>query len=158
MFGKKAVATLIKQMEDKRKEFGLIVAGYPQNMEKFLKSNPGLKSRFDRTYRFEDFSEEDLYTIALRMFKQRSLKPNKEASEHIKKYLTGLYVNRDKFFGNARSVRKMVEKAHRNQELRMASLPKSKRTATVMRILTLDDVKEFKVKESARSTGLGFKL
>jgi hypothetical protein len=52
MFGKKAVATLIKQMEDKRKEFGLIVAGYPQNMEKFLESNPGLKSRFDRTYRF----------------------------------------------------------------------------------------------------------
>ena len=157
-FGKKAVATLIKQMEDKRKEFGLIVAGYPQNMEKFLESNPGLKSRFDRTYRFEDFSEEDLYTIALRMFKQRLLKPNKEASEYTKKYLTGLYVNRDKFFGNARSVRKMVEKAHRNQELRMASLPKSKRTATVMRTLTLDDVKEFKVKESARSTGLGFKL
>ncbi len=157
-FGKKAVATLIKQMEDKRKEFGLIVAGYPQNMEKFLESNPGLKSRFDRTYRFEDFSEEDLYTIALRMFKERALKPNKEASEHIKNYLSGLYANRDKFFGNARSVRKMVEKAHRNQELRMASLPKTKRTATVMRTLTLEDVKEFKVKEQARRAGLGFKL
>ncbi len=157
-FGKKAVATLIKQMEDKRKEFGLIVAGYPQNMEKFLESNPGLKSRFDRTYRFEDFSEEDLYTIALRMLKERSLKPNKEVSEHIKSYFSSLYGNRDKFFGNARSVRKMVEKAHRNQELRMASLPKSKRTATVLRTLTLEDVKEFKVKEPARRAGLGFKI
>ncbi|RLD89987.1 MAG: AAA family ATPase [Bacteroidetes bacterium] len=157
-FGKKAVATLIKQMEDKRKEFGLIVAGYPQNMEKFLESNPGLKSRFDRTYRFEDFSEEDLYTIALRMLKERSLKPNKEVSEHIKSYFSSLYGNRDKFFGNARSVRKMVEKAHRNQELRMASLPKSKRTATVLRTLTLEDVKEFKAASRQKSSGLGFKL
>lgn len=157
-FGKKAVATLIKQMEDKRKDFGLIVAGYPQNMEKFLESNPGLKSRFDRTYKFNDFSENDLFSIALRMLKERSLKPNKEASNHIKSYLTSLYVNRDKFFGNARSVRKMVEKAHRNQELRMATLPRSKRTATVLRTLTLDDVAEFKVVSREKSPGLGFRL
>ncbi len=156
-FGKKAVATLIKQMEDKRKDFGLIVAGYPENMEKFLESNPGLKSRFDRTFNFKDFTEEELYTIAMSMFEDRSLKPDKEAGEHIKKYLSSLYANRDKFFGNARSVRKMVEKAHRNQELRMASIPKTKRTPAAMTTLILEDVKEFKIEETRRGTGLGFK-
>ncbi len=156
-FGKKAVATLIKQMEDKRKSFGLIVAGYTQNMEQFLESNPGLKSRFDRTFQFKDFTEEELYAIALMMFGQRSLKPDKEAAAHIKKYLSSLYANRDKFFGNARSVRKMVEKAHRNQELRMASLPKTKRTAEAMNKLVLKDVQEFKIEEPGRRTGLGFR-
>ena len=156
-FGKKAIATLIKQMEDKRKEFGLIVAGYPDNMENFLESNPGLKSRFDRSFRFEDFSEEDLFIIAKRMLDDKSLKPNKEASEHIKTYLAALYAGRDKFFGNARSVRKMVEKSYRNQELRMASLAKEQRTKKAMATLILEDVQEFKVGTKARNVGLGFK-
>jgi hypothetical protein len=126
-------------------------------MEQFLESNPGLKSRFDRSFQFEDFSEKDLYTIALRMLAEKSLKPNKEASEHIKSYLAALYANRDKFFGNARSVRKMVEKAYRNQELRMASLAKSQRTKKAMATLILEDVLEFKVGIKAGNAGLGFK-
>lgn len=156
-FGKKTVATLIKQMEDKRKEFGLIVAGYPQNMKEFLKSNPGLSSRFDRTFHFEDFSAADLFTIAVSMLSEKSLKPDKATADHIKSYLTTLYEKRDKFFGNARSVRRMVEKAHRNQELRMASLPKAQRTKKAMGTLSLDDVKEFVVGATKKSVGLGFK-
>jgi SpoVK/Ycf46/Vps4 family AAA+-type ATPase len=156
-FGKQAVATLIKQMEDKRKEFALIVAGYTQNMEEFLKSNPGLKSRFDRTFHFEDFSAEELHTIATRMFEAIGIHPDKEADDHIKNYLNTLYLARDRFFGNARSVRKMVEKAHRNQELRMASLPKAKRTENAMSTLVLDDVKEFQAKALKQAKGLGFK-
>ncbi|MCF6171302.1 MAG: AAA family ATPase [Bacteroidales bacterium] len=156
-FGKKAIATLIKQMEDKRKEFGLIVAGYPDNMERFLESNPGLQSRFDRSFKFEDFSEKDLFIIAKRMLSEKGLKPNKEASEHIQTYLAALYAGRDKFFGNARSVRKMVEKSYRNQELRMASLAKAQRTKKAMATLILEDVQEFQLGTKARNVGLGFK-
>jgi SpoVK/Ycf46/Vps4 family AAA+-type ATPase len=156
-FGKQAVAILIKQMEDKRKEFGLIVAGYTKNMEEFLKSNPGLKSRFDRYFHFDDFAAEELYTIAIRMFSDVELTPDKEADEHIKNYLKGLYENRDRFFGNARSVRKMVEKAYRNQELRMASLPKEKRTKKAMNTLVLEDVAEFQVQVIKQVKGLGYK-
>jgi SpoVK/Ycf46/Vps4 family AAA+-type ATPase len=156
-FGKKALATLIKQFEDKRKEFGLIVAGYPENMKNFLESNPGLKSRFDRSFQFEDFSEKDLYTIALRMLAEKSLKPNKEAAGHIRTYLSALYANRDKFFGNARSVRKMVEKAHRNQELRMASMAKEQRTKKAIATVILEDVLEFQTRATSRTVGLGFK-
>lgn len=156
-FGKKSIATLTKQMEDKRKEFGLIVAGYTQNMKEFLESNPGLQSRFDRTFNFKDFTAEDLYTIAENMLEQRSLKLDQEASDHIKDYLNSLYAGRDKFFGNARSVRKIVEKAHRNQELRMASLPKTKRTSKVMATIALEDVKEFQVQVSKQPKSLGFR-
>jgi len=156
-FGKQAVATLIKQMEDKRKEFGIIVAGYTQNMEEFMKSNPGLKSRFDRTFHFEDFTAEELYTIAIRMFDAAGLKPGAGTDTLIKSYLNALYLNRDKFFGNARSVRKMVEKACRNQELRMASLPKEKRTQNVLETIVLEDVAEFSIPEFKQGKPLGFK-
>jgi len=157
-FGKKVVATLIKQMEDKRKEFALIVAGYIGNMEEFLKSNPGLKSRFDRTFEFKDFTEEELYSIAINMFSERGIQPTVEAANYIREYLNSVYLDRDIFFGNARSVRKMVEKAHRNQELRMASLPKEKRTSEAIGTLILDDVKEFQMVEAIQEPRLGFKF
>lgn len=142
-FGKKAIAALIKEMEDHRGEFGLIVAGYTDNMKRFLETNPGMKSRFDRTFHFLDFTEEELWEIAVNMFAQRGLKVDKEASKHIKTYIGHLYQNRSKFFGNARSIRKMVEKTNRNQELRMANLEKDQRTAKKMETIVLEDVKEF---------------
>ena len=78
---------------------------------------------------------------------------------HLKKYIAHLYAGRNKFFGNARSIRKMVEKAYRNHELRMADLPKNKRTKAIMKSLILNDVMEFKAggAEKGRS-GIGFKF
>jgi SpoVK/Ycf46/Vps4 family AAA+-type ATPase len=159
-FGKKAVAALIKEMEDKRSQFGLIVAGYTENMDEFLESNPGLKSRFDQTFEFEDFTEDELWKITIGMFGSRDIVPDEEASNHLKEYIKHLYVNRDKFFGNARSVRKLIEKAVRNHELRMADLAKDKRTQNIISTLTLDDVKEFvpNKSKSVQRRPLGFKL
>jgi SpoVK/Ycf46/Vps4 family AAA+-type ATPase len=159
-FGKKAVAALIKEMEDKRSEFGLIVAGYTENMEEFLESNPGLKSRFDQTFEFKDFTEEELWQIALSMFNGRDLKPDSEAEKHLKEYISYLFKSRDKFFGNARSVRKLVEKAVRNHELRMADLSKKQRTEKEILTLSIDDVKEFvpNSEKTNQRRPLGFKL
>jgi len=142
-FGKKAIAALIKEMEDKRSQFGLIVAGYTKNMENFLETNPGLKSRFDRNFHFKDFTEKELWDISANMFAAKGLTPDKKAEEHLLKYISFLYEHRDQFFGNARSMRKIVEKACRNQELRMADLSKRQRTEKMMSTLTLEDVKEF---------------
>ena len=142
-FGQKAIAALIKEMEDHRSEFGLIAAGYTQNMVDFLESNPGLKSRFDNHFVFEDFTETELWEIAENMYHSKGIKVDKPAAEHLKDYITYLYQNRDKFFGNARSMRKIVEKSTRNHELRMADLNKSQRTKKMMATLSLDDVKEF---------------
>ena len=158
-FGKKAIAALIKEMEDHRGEFAVIAAGYPDNMSRFLESNPGIKSRFDRTYHFEDFSEEELWTIAVGMLAQKGLKADKKAEAHIKKYIAHLYAGRNKFFGNARTMRKMVEKAYRNHELRMADMAKAKRTKAIMATLNLADVEEFEPgKVKGGRQGIGFKF
>ena len=142
-FGKKAIAALLKEMEYHRGEFGVIAAGYTDNMKSFLKSNPGLKSRFDTTYHFEDFNEEELWTICLSMFMSKELKVDSKAEVHIKSYIKQLYKAKTKYFGNARTIRKLVEKANRNQQLRMANLVKSKRTKKMMTSIILADVIEF---------------
>ena len=64
-FGREAIETLLKRMEDRRGEFIVIAAGYTQNMEKFMESNPGLKSRFDKVFNFEDFNADELFTVAI---------------------------------------------------------------------------------------------
>lgn len=142
-FGKKAVAALIKEMEDHRGEFSVIVAGYTDNMKHFMETNPGMKSRFDKTFHFIDFSEEELWNITNNMLQNKELKANKQAEKHLKKYISHLYHNRNKFFGNARSMRKIVEKTVRNQELRMANLAPSKRTKRMISMVTIDDVLAF---------------
>jgi len=157
-FGQKAVAALVKEMEDNRNKFGVIVAGYPKNMLNFLESNPGLKSRFDRTFTFEDFTSEELYEIAVMMYSRENMHPDSKAAEHIKNYLDVLFQNRNQFFGNARSVRKIVEKSIRNQYLRMADLPKNKRTKKMVSTLILDDVEEFKLEEAGGRRSIGFRL
>jgi len=157
-FGQKAIAAIIKEMEDHRSEFGLIVAGYTKNMEDFLETNPGLKSRFDQNFHFEDFTESELWEIALSMYGTKGLTPSTEAEEYLKTYIKFLFDNRDRFFGNARSIRKIVEKSTRNQELRMADIPKKQRTKKIMSTLSVDDVKEFVASDtkSSRRKTLGF--
>jgi len=142
-FGKKAIAALIKEMEDHRGKFSVIVAGYTDNMKRFLETNPGMKSRFDKTFHFIDFTESELWEITKNMFSSKGLKVEQKAEQHLKTYIAYLYKYRNKFFGNARSMRKIVEKSTRNQELRMANLPKNKRTKASINTLNLEDVLEF---------------
>lgn len=157
-FGKEAIETILKYMEDNRGKFAVIVAGYTDNMNEFLESNPGLKSRFDNILAFEDYKTDELFTIAVNMLKKENLKLDPAAEIHIKAYLQGLFDKRDKYFGNARSVRQMVEQAIKNQNLRMASTEASQRTKEMIESLTLLDVAEFKVTETQQKTRLGFRL
>lgn len=120
-FGDEAIQTLLKRMEDHRGEFFVFVAGYPENMETFLKANPGLASRFDKMLRFEDYSPEELLEIALYMFRQEAYKVAEDAREYLGRYLAFLYQHRDKYFGNARVVRQVVLEVIKNQNLRVSA-------------------------------------
>ncbi|NOZ34770.1 MAG: AAA family ATPase [Chlorobi bacterium] len=156
-YGNEAIEVILKNMEDNRGKFAVIVAGYPGNMEMFLKMNPGLKSRFDKTLIFKDYKPGTLYEICLQMLKPEDLIPNKHAETYLKAYIKRLYDTRDKYFGNARTVRKIVEEAVRKQNLRMASVPARERSPEAVRTLTYEDVKDIEVNKTlGSSSSIGF--
>jgi len=157
-FGKEAVEVVLKRMEDLRGQLAVVVAGYPDNMHKFLETNPGLESRFDRHYVFYDYTAEELMAIAKILLKKEELKATAEAEQHLQGYLNVLYDNRDKYFGNARTVRQVIGEAVKNQHLRMAELPAAERTPDTLSTLTLADVEEFKYVEESRRQSVGFRL
>ncbi len=157
-FGQEAVQVILKRMEDFRGKFGVIVAGYPDNMHQFIESNPGFKSRFDKTFLFEDYAPEQLITIALNILQKEGLKPEEKAREHMMSYLTTLYDKRDKHFGNARSVRQMVGEVVKKQNLRLAGMDAASRTAQELEKLSFDDVKHLAITDSQHKQTLGFRL
>lgn len=127
-FGKEAIDTLLKRMEDDRGKFICIAAGYTDDMHKFLESNPGLQSRFTKKIEFEDYAPDELMVIAHSIFKSKGLKMSPEAEEAVKIHFNELYRQRDKNFGNARLVRNLVDASARNHLLRVADIPKDERT------------------------------
>lgn len=147
-FGDEAIQTLLKRMEDHRGQFFVFVAGYPDNMESFLKANPGLSSRFDKILKFDDYEPQELYQIALLMFSEEQIIPTPEAEEYLQEYLTYTYKFRDKYFGNARSVRSIVLEAIKAHNLRLAALSPEDRDKNPPNILTIDDVKGLKMDKS----------
>lgn len=159
-FGDEAIQTLLKRMEDNRGKFFVFVAGYPDNMEAFLKANPGLASRFDKMLRFDDYSPEELVQIAAMMLEEHGLIPTPEAEHHLRKYLTFVYDYRDKYFGNARTVRSIITDAIKNQNLRLAALNPEEKLTSPVNLLTLEDVIPFKLDKSSFSfekKTIGFK-
>ncbi len=147
-FGSEAIQTILKRMEDHRGEFFIFVAGYPDNMEAFLKANPGLRSRFDKILKFEDYEPAELYEIAQLMLKEEKMLLAPEAEEHLKKYLSFLHEFRDKYFGNARTVRNIITEAIKNQNLRLSALPVDEREPAIINLVTLADVESFKLDKS----------
>ncbi|MBX7095959.1 MAG: AAA family ATPase [Flavobacteriales bacterium] len=162
-FGMEAINTLLKRMEDNRDDFVVIAAGYTDNMNEFLMTNPGLRSRFERVFQFEDYKPEELMKIADFMLKAENMKADQEAMEHLQAYFTALWNVRDKFYGNAREVRKVIGEAIKNQNLRMASMDAKARTMEMVSTLTKADVEEFsldKIKGQQTQGGkpLGFRI
>ncbi len=108
-FGQEAIDTLVKGMEDEREDLIVIVAGYPDLMDKFIKSNPGLKSRFQKTIYFPDYNADDLYKVFLRFAKENDYKLSEDASVYLKNKLEEYVRNTDEYFGNARDVRNFLD-------------------------------------------------
>lgn len=160
-FGREAIETLLKRMEDQRGNFIVIVAGYPDNMARFLESNPGLKSRFDKFVHFEDYNTEELYTIADNLLQKEFLFLSQEAGAHLKTYIEQLVTHRNKYFGNARTMRKIVADIVHHQNLRMAEIPSAQRTPEMIKTVALEDVQSFKTDIEHKGGGremIGFKM
>lgn len=121
-FGQEAIDTLLKAMEDNRKDLVVIVAGYEALMERFIASNPGLESRFNRYFLFEDYNGEELYKIFSSMCEKNRYTLTKAGTAFVKSYLQELYDTRDGNFGNARDVRNFFENVISVQADRVAAM------------------------------------
>ena len=109
-------------MEDNRNDFIVIVAGYTEPMKKFINSNPGLRSRFNKYIEFPDYKPEELVEMFRRMCKDNSYELSSEAETALEELFSELYAARDESFGNGREVRNIFEKAVSRQATRIASL------------------------------------
>jgi SpoVK/Ycf46/Vps4 family AAA+-type ATPase len=121
-FGQEAIEVLLKRMEDDRDKFVVIVAGYPEPMTQFLESNPGLPSRFNKKYLFNDFSERELKEIFLFYLEKSSYRLAEDAQNDLLKRINEKLKHKDKFFGNARWVRKLFEACKISQAQRLSTM------------------------------------
>ncbi|HHX77697.1 MAG TPA: AAA family ATPase [Firmicutes bacterium] len=118
-FGKEAIDTLVKAMEDYKQDLIVILAGYRREMELFMLTNPGLMSRFPIQIDFPDYTREELMLIADQMAREREYYLDQEAREKLNKYLESINYNTLNF-SNARLIRNIIEAAIRKQALRLA--------------------------------------
>lgn len=121
-FGTEAVDTLVKLMEDHRDNLVVIVAGYTEEMKKFLKSNTGLISRFNKFINFPDYSKEELVEIMCSMISDAGLEIDEEAKAAVLTMLDGKTAEEWEAFGNARGIRNLFEKIVMNQANRLVML------------------------------------
>ncbi|WP_027340258.1 AAA family ATPase [Halonatronum saccharophilum] len=137
-FGKEAIDTMVKAMEDKRDNLVIILAGYPKEMETFLSSNPGLRSRFPIQVDFEDYSLEELIEIAKMMIAEREYKLTKGGEAKLYNILSTIRKGVGPEEGNARTVRNIIEEGIRNQALRL--MKKDKVTKEDLMAITREDL------------------
>ena len=120
-FGQEAVDTILKAMEDHRDDFVVIVAGYPDLMEEFISSNPGLKSRFNKYINFSDYTAEELYEIFCLYCKEQDLQFGKDCEDYLKRHFQEMIDDKKADFANGRDVRNFFENAIRAQSDRLVA-------------------------------------
>ena len=118
-FGQEAVDTLVKLMEDHRDDVVVIVAGYTEEMNGFLASNPGLSSRFSHRVEFTDYAADDLVVIVERQAEASGFACGPGLSERLREHFASM--TRDRSFGNARQARKVFESLVTRQAFRLSA-------------------------------------
>jgi energy-coupling factor transporter ATP-binding protein EcfA2 len=121
-FGREAIDTLVKYMEDHRDDLAVVAAGYTEEMVEFIDSNPGLRSRFNRTITFPDYTDDELIAIFQRLGSKNRYVPTSAAIDAVRAILRDQ--SRDKGFGNARFMRNLFERAVSNQAGRIIGIEK----------------------------------
>jgi SpoVK/Ycf46/Vps4 family AAA+-type ATPase len=119
-FGREAVETLLKLMEDHRDDVVVIVAGYTDEMQRFLSSNPGLASRFSRRVEFEDYSTDELVEIMRNQAAANGYECTPETVQALRAYVDA--IPRDRTFGNARLARQLLETMMTRQARRLGGM------------------------------------
>ena len=138
-FGVEAVQTLLKRMEDDRDRFVVVLAGYPEPMKRMLQSNPGLSSRFQRTYVFEDYDARDLLRIFYSFCQKYHYQLPKPTRRKLLLGFRQMIENKDEHFGNGRLARNLFEQSIRHMSSRIVS--EQRLTRDLLTTIEPDDVK-----------------
>ena len=138
-YGQEAISTLLKRMEDYRDRLVVIIAGYKDEMQRFIDSNPGLQSRFNRYIDFPDYSGLELADIFKMYMKKNQYTLALDAEEYLKERFEYAVAHKDRNFGNARYARNVFEKAIQQQANRLEG--RSNLTDRELTELTVDDLK-----------------
>ncbi len=139
-YGKEAIDTLMKRMEDDRGKFVVIAAGYKDKMEEFLMMNPGLASRFTHKLHIDDYNEDELLAIFKHMAQkdQYNLSPTAEF-----KALDTIYrmvLNKDESWGNAREMRNLLDATIQKLSLRVSQMPPEEVTKETYQLILPEDI------------------
>ncbi|MBQ2992090.1 MAG: AAA family ATPase [Clostridia bacterium] len=121
-FGREAIDTLVKLMEDNRDDLVVIVAGYTKEMHDFLTSNPGLISRFNKYIDFPDYTDDELMAILAMNAKKQGYTIDGEANARVRSFIASMSLGDRLDFGNARGMRNTLEKLVQAQANRLAGL------------------------------------
>ena len=135
-FGREAIDTIVKFMEDHRDDLAVIAAGYPEEMATLIDANPGLKSRFTRTIHFPDYTTDELVAIFRAMGEANRYQLADEARDRLTALIDA--EPRTRGFGNARFVRNVFESAIGHQAERLSSVEHP--TDEQLTTLTADDI------------------
>ena len=139
-YGQEAISTLLKRMEDDRDRLVVIVAGYTYEMKRFIDSNPGLQSRFNRYINFPDYSSGELCEIFNMYVKKNQYSLTSDAERYLKTRLDSAVRHKDRNFGNARYARNIFEKSIQRQANRLSK--EKNPTAKQLSELTASDIRE----------------
>ena len=138
-YGQEAISTLLKRMEDDRDKLVVIIAGYTNEMQRFIDSNPGLQSRFNRYINFPDYTSAELTDIFKMYMKKNQYTLAPDAEAYLKERFAYVVAHKDRNFGNARFARNVFEKSIQQQANRLAG--QTNLTKTQLTELTVEDLK-----------------
>lgn len=139
-FGREAIDTLVRAMEEHRDNLVIILAGYQREMKTFMQLNPGLKSRFPIQLQFQDFTPDELMAIADQMLTRRQYRLSDEARQALGECLRAGAPTADENSGNARFIRNLVERSIRRQAVRLVAKAEAGREELIL--IERDDLRE----------------
>lgn len=152
-YSRECIATLIKAMEDHRDKLCVIMAGYPQEMEELLKSNPGFESRIAFKIDFPIYTETELYQIFINMLKQEGFKLSRNCKQIVLDYFNN-EINQNRYtFSNGRLARNLFEKVKMEQANRII-----KEKSQDLDLIVADDITAVveKIKTKPSNNRIGF--
>ena len=141
-YGKEAIDTLMKRMEDDRGKFVVIAAGYRDKMEEFLQMNAGLASRFTHKLNIDDYNEDELLAIYKKMAEKEQYTLSTTAEYKVLNVIYQLVQNKDASFGNAREMRNLLDDTIQRLSLRVSQIPQDQLTKEMYQLILPEDIKD----------------